>query len=638
MPRGLPPLPIYPLGFDGDDTLYQVYDTAETVIVGDNQPWSDEIPIEPVPVGYTDIWASNGFANISGELLYYDTVETTMDGRVNLLKRCARNLGGSPTKFNASGTYIRGFVIAEHHNQLAQALMNIQDFVGIFNDPRTNTLDYRIRHLEATPVIWDDFACPDVTLFFDQVSSDPAKGTLVKYNIQIQGSYNNFRLDFGDGNYTTSDQSGTHTYSPNATIDPVVTVGNDQCTITETNIERTSQTEPTPATTNPVFSIPITEFPQPPPFIFPSVGPISPILDFPPIVFPCIDISPFSGVNISIGAIDIQVPSFISFSPLSIPSYISISPIDIPSIISFEGLSSISVAVLSPIAFGPAPVISPIAFGPPPEIGPIDINVTITIDNGGPGGTGIPSCISLCEGTTIAPIQVDWGSPPTLNVAFVQQVASSSRQYSDEDMKMMKELGDDYRDFFPESGDSFKVEYSSIGIPSEIKLVTPEFPDIKIRHDLPKEIKLVKGDFQLSDTIKIMGPDVPLPKEIHVINNSLPSCISVVSDIPSVIKIEHDLPNRIVIESIAKIPSVIKIDGSDIPDQIKVVGFPESIELVFPQVSIPLTLDENLEIPMVFKGAPIELKIEMPKWFQNMDEDDDEYPRVKIVPAPCPKR
>lgn len=634
MPAGFPPSPVYPQAIDSNYTLYLVYNTTEAMLVVDNQPWSEEIEITPVHPGHDEVWAANGFATVGGELLYYDAVGTTTDGRVNTLRRCARNLGGVRTRYNVAGDTIRSFVIAEHHNQMAQCLLNVQDFVGVNFDDRLLTLDYRIRHLQATPVIWDDFSCPDVTLFFDIVSSDPATGTVAKYNVQIQGSYNTYRLDFGDGISTTSSHSGTHTYAPNATIDPVVTVGNDQCTITETNIERINQGEPTATKPDTPFTIPIPEFPVPPPFIFPAINLPKPDIVFPPIVFPCIDIAPFPGISINIGPIDIQVPSVITFGPLNIPSIITITPLVIPSVIDITPIFIPSVIsfgpspFFSPIGFGHAPFISPIGFGPTPSISPIDIDITVLID-----GRGIPSCLSMCASPSM--IGVDWGSPPTLNVAFVHQLGAQSKRYSQEDLDMMRELGDDYMDFFPQ-GDAFQVQYGSLGIPSEIAIVPPKFPDIHIRHDLPSEIKIVEGNYDLNGTIRIVQPDIAIPTEIHVIN-SLPSSIMLVSDVPSVIRVDHDIPNRIVVESLSRIPDTIRIEH-DIPDQIRVVGCPETIELVFPQDKIKLTIDDNLEVPLVYRGSPIEMKIEMPKFFTVDPDEDDGYPRVKIVPAPCPKR
>src|SRR5581483_1984071 len=124
MASGFPPVPVYPAGYDDDRTLYLVYNTSETVTTADNAPWSEEIPIKPVAFDADEIWATNGFANIDGELFYYDSVGFDNNGKINKLKRCARNLGGTHTHFNPQGSEVRGFVIAEHHNQIVEAILN----------------------------------------------------------------------------------------------------------------------------------------------------------------------------------------------------------------------------------------------------------------------------------------------------------------------------------------------------------------------------------------------------------------------------------------------------------------------------------------------------------------------------------
>ncbi|MFW1442926.1 hypothetical protein ACEV7Z_23325, partial [Vibrio parahaemolyticus] len=76
-----------------------------------------------------EIWADNGFATISGEMFYYDAVEKDADGYVKTLKRCVRNLGGVHTQANLAGTVVRGFVMAEHHNQLVDVTLKMEQFV-----------------------------------------------------------------------------------------------------------------------------------------------------------------------------------------------------------------------------------------------------------------------------------------------------------------------------------------------------------------------------------------------------------------------------------------------------------------------------------------------------------------------------
>lgn len=70
-----PPFPLYPTKYDSDETLFLVYNTSESTLTKENPAWSDEIEIRPSVD--REIWADNGFANISGELFYYNSVEKT---------------------------------------------------------------------------------------------------------------------------------------------------------------------------------------------------------------------------------------------------------------------------------------------------------------------------------------------------------------------------------------------------------------------------------------------------------------------------------------------------------------------------------------------------------------------------------
>lgn len=624
MAYGFPPQPVYPQALDTDYTLFLVNNTTESVLVEDNEPWSDEIAITPVPAGSAEVWANNGFCTLEGELIYYDAVEKDSNGKVSVLKRCARNLGGKTTKFNSSGTWIRGFVIAEHHNQLVSCILKTEDFIGIDFDDRVETLDYRIRNLRETPSIFDDFSCPDVTFDFQTIENDPASGLLARYSIAIDGSFNSYRLDFGDGAFTTTDQEGTHRYALNSQIDPVVTVTNSKCQIIQTPITRSNPTEPQAVVEPPIFDVPIPEIIDLPPIIIPPITQPDVEINIPPTLFPCIDITPFPGISINIGPMDIQVPSVVSFTPIDIPSVISFTPVDIPDMISVALIEFGPTPSFSPIGFGPSPVISPIVFGPVPSISPIDIDVTVTVD-----ATSIPSCIQFCDSPSS--IAIDWGAPPTVNVAFVQGISTQSvkkRKKSKEEMELELELGDEFREFFTTDEDpSFQVEYSSMGIPHEITIVPPDFQDIKLVHDLPTKIDLQLVNFP--EKIELVHN---LPTKIELVGMNIPSIVTVVSDIPSIITVVSTLPNTIELVGMEKIPSSIYLDASGIPDSIKMVGAPQTIELKGPE-SIKLVLDENVEVPLVYKGPPIEMKIEMPKEWLGEDGDDGEYPCFRLIPC-----
>jgi len=244
MSSNFPSIPVYPKQYDTDRTLYLVYNTSETITTVDNHPWEATIDIVPVGSSACEIWSENGFANINGELFYYAGVSKNNYGKINQLINCVRNLGGTKTKFNKVGSEVRGFVVAEHHNQIADAILKIENFVGYNFTPDKTTLDWRIRNLAELEVIFDDFTCPDITFFYNVVSQSPTAGTIINYNIEIVGNYKNFRIDFGDGEFTTTSLSGTHTYAANTTIDPVVQISTDKCTIVQSPYERTIATQP----------------------------------------------------------------------------------------------------------------------------------------------------------------------------------------------------------------------------------------------------------------------------------------------------------------------------------------------------------------------------------------------------------
>ena len=340
MANYFPPIPIYPKNYDSDETLFMVHNTSETITTEENLPWSEEISIKPVAENADEIWAENGYANIEGELFYYSSVEKDSNGKINKFKRCTRNLGGIHTKKNSAGAEVRGFVIAEHHNQLMQAIIKTEKFIGSNNTEDKETLDWRIRNLQQLDVIFDDFSCPDVVFDFYIIENNSVTGILAQYTLTITGVFTSFRLDFGDGEYTTTTTSGTHRYSLNSTVDPVLSLSNSKCTVIQTPIKRDVVTEPTPQATTTGLEIPIPTLPSIPPVIFPNIPIPSLTPQIPPIVFPCLDIGPIGPINIpSIISItpNITIPSLVSFTPLpSFPSLVSFTPFpNIPPVVSF---------------------------------------------------------------------------------------------------------------------------------------------------------------------------------------------------------------------------------------------------------------------------------------------------------------
>ena len=68
------------------------------------------------------------------------------------------------------------------------------------------------------------------------------EGIQAEYDVAIDGNFSEYRLDFGDGQFTNVVTSGTHTYAPATIIDPVVVVGNPNCQIIQTPPQRLNPT------------------------------------------------------------------------------------------------------------------------------------------------------------------------------------------------------------------------------------------------------------------------------------------------------------------------------------------------------------------------------------------------------------
>lgn len=599
-----PPEPAFPEGIDSDQTLFLVYNTTESRLNEDNQPWSSEIDIIPVKDTEAEIWADNGFGTIEGELFYYDGVKYDANGKVRRLIRVGRNLGGDKTQFNHAGIVVRSFVIAEHHNQLVDAICRIEKFVGENFTELQATLDWRIRNLAELAIIFDDFTCPDVVFDFNLTENDPETGILAEYSVQtspIGGAFTTFRLDFGDGQFTTTDLTGTHRYSLNSNIDPVLTVANDQCQIILTPAERLNSTEP-PAPAPPVVEIPFPEDLEFPDFTTVPCEVPEPELNIPAIVLPCVSIDGQIG----------PIPSIIIGPDINFVSNVNITGLDFPIIM----VSNVVIENDFPII-----MVSHISID--------DIPSVIIIDPPIPSVISIEFPISLVgiDWGITPEIGIDWTGQPELNVqvALTQPMSKVEKRLVDPDI--VDEFGEEFRALLEEP----TVVYEPVGIPEQIELIAPSKEDLKIQYDGPEKIILeaasdLPAGFELKvpegfgKDIKILGPEKPLPDSISLVSEL---------KIPERISLEHNLPETIQLEA----PRSLKLDleGS----LLRVTGIPDVIEVMgnIPSI-IQLVMPENPEVEMVYRGSPIEMKVEMDA-SSLMSEDEDGNKRQCFMMVPC---
>jgi PKD repeat protein len=643
---GFPPKSTYPTKIDTDETLYLVYNTSEARTTVDVAAWSDEIEIVPVAADAPELWADNGFANIEGELFYYDSVAKNDDDKVYKLKRCIRGWGGKEPKFNSSGTYVRGFVVAEHHNQLVDAAIKIEKFI--------QPLALDVADLIEEELTDDDHKCPDVDFQFNINSTSNTGGTSATYEVTITGAFTLFKIDFGDGTTSTL-RTGTHNYPPNSTIDPVVIVENNNCSTVITPSNRTPSVEPQITQDTVDFQLPLIPDPIEIPelnFTFPGLPETT--FTMPPSVGPCFNLGPLGPINVPSVILvkpPINIPSRISFSPINIPSRISIlSRVTIPSLIRFANVPS-KISLIGPkipslIRFANIPKF-------PSRISFVGVNIPSVIQLAG-GSINIPSRIqitgnipsritlseSIPSKITITgkipkkisfgkppKISVKWGKPPKISVIMVCPSSTPEPAFRSMDYK-----SDPYSsEGFAPVGNSTPVisaNITDLGIPTEIKIVAPVFPTIK--HDIPTEIKVT--GIKIPSLIKIRGPKTPIPSEIRI-RSKIPSQIVVKSTLPKSIKLDAtDVPKVIKLDVPKEFPK-IQFDLSTFPKSIK-LDTPDTIKVDcrFPtEITAKLTLPENISVPLVYNGGPIPFRFD-----DNRVNGDNDYPCFAIIP--CPKK
>ncbi len=227
------PQPVYPKGFDTNRTLYEVANFGETTLAADLQAWATSINVEPV--SRNEIWSSNGFCTINGELIYYNSVVNhSTTGKVIQLKDCIRNLNNSSLVLYKKNTPVRQFVVAQHHNSLARAIVNIQNFIGYQDNSNIETIDAKIKKMSNIESLGDDCECPQANFSYKITNSDALAGITISYSLIIYGKYNSFQIDFGDGTVTNTATFGTHVYTPNVKINPIARVFNSICDCAQT--------------------------------------------------------------------------------------------------------------------------------------------------------------------------------------------------------------------------------------------------------------------------------------------------------------------------------------------------------------------------------------------------------------------
>jgi len=193
-------LSIYPVALDSKDTLFEVKNNAQTILKQSLPFIGKQLIVEDATAfpaqGLLRIGPPPGEPGNS-ELLYYDKKTKTT------FKDLKRAYAGSVQSVWPKGAHVTNSVMAEHHNAIKDAIVNVEDNLGVKENPAAESLNGILKTQETR------FLTPK-PLF----RSFPLKGQpplKVRFQNFSTGHLVRHFWDFGDGSVST-ETSPVHTY------------------------------------------------------------------------------------------------------------------------------------------------------------------------------------------------------------------------------------------------------------------------------------------------------------------------------------------------------------------------------------------------------------------------------------------
>ena len=246
------PEPRFPEALDDDSTLFSVFNNSESILTKNFFLEDESIYIEPREFSDPEIWAKeNGILNLEGEIIFYEKTitennpnppapidsrytffddpniskeEKDKERRVIAFTKLRRGLGSVSPRIHLSGEWVRGYVMAEHHNALRQAIIGIESLIGIDNSTDKRSLDFRLRDLEELSVEQDDFDCPYGIFWYETIEKTNTTEK-VQFHISIIGEFDRFEfLPEENATIITNDLNPIYTYSINSSIQATLKV------------------------------------------------------------------------------------------------------------------------------------------------------------------------------------------------------------------------------------------------------------------------------------------------------------------------------------------------------------------------------------------------------------------------------
>ncbi len=199
-------LSVYPSALDSRYQLYEATNNSETVL-GNSLTYSGSYII----VENNDSFPSSGILRIgpppgqSGayEMVYYDTKQD------KIFKNLIRGFAGSRQNPWPVGSWVTNAVFSEHHNACKDAIIQIEQNLGVADAPSATSLNGILKAQEAK------FLAPRPV--FRAYPNRGLPGTKIRFQNFSIGPVIRYLWDFGDGT-TSVERSPLHTYKSEGTF------------------------------------------------------------------------------------------------------------------------------------------------------------------------------------------------------------------------------------------------------------------------------------------------------------------------------------------------------------------------------------------------------------------------------------
>lgn len=193
-------LSVFPQAIDSRYQLYEAKNNAETTL-----KQSLTYAGSYVVVDNNDAFPSSGILRIgppagkagASEMIYY---ETKTEG---IFRNIIRGFANSRQNQWPMGSHVTSAVFAEHHNSVKDAIIKIQNNLGVQDIPATATLNGILKAQE------NRFLAPRA--IFRAFPTKGKPGTLVRFQNFSSGPLIRYLWDFGDGT-TSVERSPSHAY------------------------------------------------------------------------------------------------------------------------------------------------------------------------------------------------------------------------------------------------------------------------------------------------------------------------------------------------------------------------------------------------------------------------------------------